>query len=147
DEKNINTKLIAYVIMDPNVKQLRKENEILTEQDIKEYMAKKLQQYMIPNNIVFLEKLPLTPNGKVDRRSLPEPDRVRPDMDSVKYKPPSTPIQKQIAEIWKQLLNLEQVGIHDNFFELGGHSLLATQLVSRLRSKEINLDIPLRLIF
>ena len=59
---------------------------------------------------------------------------------------PENETEKTIAEIWQQLLGIQQVGLHDNFFELGGHSLLATQLISRLR-KAFGVELPLRTMF
>ena len=89
--------------------------------------------------------LPLTPNGKLDRRALPAPDPLRSDQGHV-YVAPRNHLEQQIADIWKDVLGLEQVGIHDNFFDLGGHSLLATQVVSRLRTT-FNIELPLRSLF
>ena len=70
---------------------------------------------------------------------------ARPDL-SVAYTPPSTDLEREIAEIWSQLLGISGVGLHDNFFELGGHSLLATLLISRLR-ESCGVQVPLRAIF
>jgi hypothetical protein len=60
---------------------------------------------------------------------------------------PSTPVEKQVAQIWAEALHLEQVGLHDNFFALGGHSLLATQISFRLHLAFPHVDLPLRLFF
>ena len=111
---------------------------------LREFVKEKLPEYMIPSAFVTLERLPLTPNGKVDRKALPAPDQRPEDLSS--YVAPTTPIQQHLVEIWRQLLGLQQVGIHDNFFELGGHSLLATQLVSRIRAVE-GVEIPLKVVF
>jgi hypothetical protein len=98
---------------------------------------------MVPSAFVPLEALPLTPNGKVDRRALPEPDAR---LETSEFVPPTTPVEKALAEIWCELLELKQVGIHDNFFDLGGHSLVATQLISRLgRLSEV--EVTLRDLF
>jgi len=105
----------------------------------------KLPEYMIPAAFVLLDALPLTPNGKVDRQALPALDpslAVR----SQHYVAPRSPIERQVAEIWCEVLGLKQVGVHDNFFELGGHSLLATQVVSRIRST-FEVELPLRVLF
>jgi acyl carrier protein len=87
----------------------------------------------------------LNSNGKIDRTNLPTPDKSLLDQ-SVTFVTPRTSIEKLIADIWSQLLGLEQVSIHDNFFELGGHSLLATQVVSRLR-QTFSEEIPVRSLF
>jgi acyl carrier protein len=80
---------------------------------------------------VFLDALPQTPSGKVDRKSLPLPSQERPELVN-EFITPRTPIEKTIADIWRNLLKIERVGIYDNFFELGGHSLLATRLINRV---------------
>ncbi|MBO0798422.1 MAG: AMP-binding protein, partial [Blastocatellia bacterium] len=102
-------------------------------------------EYMTPSAFLLLDKLPLTPNGKVDRRALPKPDGNVSDREGVLMAPRS-PVEEILAEIWTEVLGLEQVGVHDNFFELGGHSLLATQVISRLRDA-FQVDLPVRRIF
>ena len=87
---------------------------------------------MMPSMLIPLEALPLTPNGKIDRRSLPVPSSDRPQL-SVDYESPKTSTEQIIAEVWRQLLQLDEIGIHDNFFDLGGHSLLLVQVHSQLR--------------
>ncbi len=129
-------RLVAYVVAHqdctPTISELR------------QFLKAKLPDYMLPNAIVILESLPLTPNGKVDRRALPAPDLHSERKD--KYVAPRTPIEEMLAQIWAQVLKVEQVGIDDNFFELGGHSLLATQLVSRIRNI-FKVELPLRELF
>ena len=87
---------------------------------------------MVPSTFVTLKALPLTPNGKVNRNALPEPDDHRPELEA-NYEPPRTEVEQTIANIWRQVLHLEKVGIHDNFFDLGGHSLLLVQIHAKLR--------------
>ena len=62
------------------------------------------------------------------------------------YVAPRNSLEELVAGVWREVLKLEQVGVHDNFFELGGHSLLATQVVARL-AKLLKLDLPLRRFF
>jgi len=97
---------------------------------LRDYLQEKLPEYMVPAVFVMLESLPLTPNGKVDRKALPAPDRDRPELEEA-FAAPSTAIEKIMAEIWAQVLGLEQVGIDDNFFELGGDSILSIQVISK----------------
>jgi acyl carrier protein len=87
---------------------------------------------MIPTRFVTLEKLPLTPNGKIDRAALPAPEKMRPALPE-EFIAPKTPVENLIAEIWCEVLDIDQVGLNDNFFKLGGHSLLATKVATRLR--------------
>ncbi|WP_416809160.1 condensation domain-containing protein, partial [Bacillus thuringiensis] len=108
------------------------------------YLKGKLPEYMVPSTLVYLETFPLTPNGKIDYSSLPMPQSTDYILDD--YTPPSSLIEKSVAEIWKDVLRIENLGIHNNFFELGGHSLLATQVISRI-NKEMNINLPLRVLF
>ncbi|MGO4775911.1 condensation domain-containing protein, partial [Lysobacter sp. 2RAB21] len=93
---------------------------------------------------VALERLPLTPNGKLDRRALPAPEgeayaqRV--------YAAPQGPLETAIAQIWAELLQIEQVGREDHFFDLGGHSLLALQMTARLQQR-LDLEVALSDLF
>ncbi|MFF2911265.1 amino acid adenylation domain-containing protein [Paenibacillus sp. NPDC057934] len=103
----------------------------LTVRAVREYLSHKLPDYMIPSHLVLLDVLPVTSNGKVDRRALPEPDEYL--NTGVEYAPPTTDLEKQILEIWCELLGSNRIGINDNFFELGGHSLKATQLMAIIR--------------
>ena len=112
---------------------------------LRSYLQAKLPEYMVPSAFVMLERLPLTPNGKVDRRALPAPETARPSL-SDQYVLPRTPVERQLAQIWGEVLGLPEVGVHDNFFELGGHSLLATQVVSRIRTT-FAVELPLRVLF
>ncbi|WP_138500711.1 non-ribosomal peptide synthetase, partial [Nostoc sp. PA-18-2419] len=116
--------LIAYLVP--------QKEQILAINQLRGFLESKLPSYMIPGAFVFLEALPLTPNGKVDRKELPTPDTARPDLEAV-YQSPQTEIEKTIANIWQEILNIENIGIDDNFFELGGHSLLLIQVHNKLR--------------
>jgi len=113
--------------------------------DLRSALQRKLPDYMVPSVFVFLDTLPLTPNGKLDRKALPAPDHSRPELENT-FTAPRTPVETRLANIWAEVLKLDQVGIHDNFFHLGGHSLLATQVVSRIRAV-MDIDLPLRRIF
>jgi amino acid adenylation domain-containing protein/FkbM family methyltransferase len=121
------------------------EHTFLSGAEIREFLAKRLPEYMVPSAYVLLESLPLTANGKIDTKTLPEPDAVRPDLHD-RYVPPRTPTEKSLARIWSDLLRVDDIGIHDNFFDLGGHSLLATQVISRLRDA-FKIELPLRSLF
>jgi len=110
---------------------------------LRQHLAQTLPGYMIPNHFVVLEQLPLTPNGKIDRKRLPAPS-VTPQ--SAHGALPGTAMEKAVADIWQQVLKLENIGITDNFFELGGHSILATQVVSRLR-KTLQVELSVRALF
>lgn len=93
-----------------------------------------LPPYMIPSAFVHLEKFPLTPNAKLDRKALPAPAGKRPLLAQA-FIAPRTPTEKQLAECWCDLLQLELVGIDDSFFDLGGNSLAAIRMVSRYHER------------
>lgn len=129
--------LVAYVVPNqqaaPSISELR------------DHLKEKLPEYMIPSVFVMLDSLPLTPSGKVDRNALPAADGTRPNPahESVG---PRTEIEDLVAQVWREVLKLDRIGVHDNFFELGGHSLLATRVVARLRNN-FSIDLALRKLF
>ena len=96
------------------------------------FLKEKLPEYMVPSVFVKLEALPLTPNGKVDRRALPRPEAVRPELEAPCIMP-KTDAEHAVAAAWRAVLQLERVGTHDNFFELGGHSLRLAQVHRKLQ--------------
>lgn len=98
---------------------------------LKAHLASVLPDHMVPAAFVFVPHLPLTVNGKLDRAALPEPDRSRPDT-AAPYCAPRSALERQLAEIVADVLQIDQVGIDDNFFDLGGNSLLMAELHRRL---------------
>jgi amino acid adenylation domain-containing protein len=113
--------------------------------ELRAHLRGKLPEYMVPSYFHFLDKLPLTPNGKIDRRALPAPDRLH-SAAAVSRSAPSNLIEEQLAQIWKDVLAIEHVGVNDNFFEIGGHSLLATRVMSRL-CETFKVNMPLSYFF
>jgi len=111
---------------------------------LREYLAAKLPDYMIPAYFVKLETVPLTPTGKVDRKSL--------DAHGTKlgagttYIPPGNQTEKILTETWKRVLKLEKIGIDDNFFDLGGNSMDVISLNDELK-KTFQKNIPVTAIF
>jgi amino acid adenylation domain-containing protein len=97
--------------------------------ELRGFLKTKLPDYMVPAVFVTLESLPLTPSGKLDRRALPEPDHLRPELEQ-EFVAPRTERERILAEIWADVLGVEQVGIYDNFFDLGGDSIRAIQVLS-----------------
>ncbi|NGZ77570.1 non-ribosomal peptide synthetase [Saccharibacillus alkalitolerans] len=103
-------------------------------QELRRHLADRLPDYMIPSYFVHLDVMPLTPNGKIDRRALPEPQPG--EMESgTEYAAPQSETECRIAEVWRNVLGTERIGLHDNFFELGGHSLKAAVMVARLQEQ------------
>jgi amino acid adenylation domain-containing protein len=109
--------------------------------DLRRLLAARLPEHMIPAFFIMLDALPLTANGKLDRRALPPPDGMRPEIE-VPFVPARSAAERGIAALWREVLGLETVGVHDNFFDLGGHSLLLLRLHGRMREQtgaELNL--------
>ncbi|WP_127960378.1 non-ribosomal peptide synthetase, partial [Serratia microhaemolytica] len=115
--------LVAYLMVN--------QGESLNSAELRDYLAQRLPEYMLPAVYVPITELPLTPNGKLDKRALPAPDQQA--FAHAEYVAPEGQIEQQLAAIWCQLLAVEQVSRHDNFFALGGHSLLAVRLCSRVQ--------------
>ncbi|MCP4152637.1 MAG: amino acid adenylation domain-containing protein, partial [bacterium] len=113
-------------------------------------LMQQLPEYMIPTQIVFLEKIPLNASGKPDRHALPEP---RPEKGE-NYVPPGNKTEEKLAEIWAGVLEVSadepgentKMGVEDDFFQLGGHSLKATILTAKIH-KEFDIKVPLAEIF
>ncbi|MBT2748499.1 MULTISPECIES: non-ribosomal peptide synthetase [unclassified Lysobacter] len=124
-------RLVAYVVMEPDVE--------LSVVFLRDALSKDLAEYMVPSAFVALESLPLTPNGKLDRKALPAPDQGA--VLSRAFEAPQGEIEIAIAEVWQDLLGLERVGRNDHFFELGGHSLLVIGLIERLRQRGFSTDV------
>jgi hypothetical protein len=99
---------------------------------------------MVPAALVVLDEVPLKVSGKIDVEALPAPDPAQQLQAS--YVAPRTPVEQMLAEVFAQVLEVNQVGIFDNFFDLGGHSLLATLLTSRIR-EAFNVELPVITIF
>ncbi|HYY43386.1 MAG TPA: condensation domain-containing protein, partial [Pyrinomonadaceae bacterium] len=113
--------------------------------ELRQHLAARLPEYMLPGTFVMLDALPLTPNGKVDRKALPTPARDG-AAPGTAYSAPRTPVEEVLAGLWAGVLGVARVGVDENFFDLGGHSLLAAQLIARVRAS-FNVELPLRSIF
>jgi amino acid adenylation domain-containing protein len=126
-------RLVAYVIPRPGA--------VVDPRELQQFAMQSIPAYMAPSAIVTLEKFPLTPNGKIDRSALPSPIAER-----RVAAPPRNLHERELADIWSELLGAGAIGIDDNFFELGGHSLRATQFVARI-AERFGVDIALRTVF
>jgi amino acid adenylation domain-containing protein/non-ribosomal peptide synthase protein (TIGR01720 family) len=123
---------------------------VITEKEFKtpvlrDYLAAQLPYYMIPSYFLKIDKIPLTGNGKIDREALPAPGGNRPQLGTA-YKAPDTHLEKLVSNTWKEILNLDRVGVEDNFFDLGGNSLKIITVVNRLK-EALKRDIPVVTLF
>jgi acyl carrier protein len=134
ENNNGNTHLVGYVVA----------NGHFNKEAITKYLKSNLPEYMVPAIWVELEKLPLLPNGKLNKNALPQPDIS--SLLKHQFVAPVTETEMKMAEIWQELLGIDQVGIHDNFFELGGHSILIMKMVSSIK-KSFGLTVPIHVVF
>ncbi|MCP4156321.1 MAG: AMP-binding protein, partial [bacterium] len=121
-----------------------KRQEPVSASQLRDNLSEELPDYMIPSYFVRMQTLPLTPNGKVDRKSLPEPGETA--LLTADYQAPTHETEKKLAQIWREVLGLKQIGINDNFFEIGGHSLRAINVISKIK-KIFQVDLPLPVLF
>ena len=106
--------------------------------DIKEEIKKCLPEYMIPAKFMIMESFPLTDNGKIDKKSLPE---IKEIIDS-NYVEATNPLEEELVDLWRELLDMDKIGIDDGFIEVGGHSLIATKMVYKI-NELYNIDLSL----
>ncbi|HEV7668113.1 MAG TPA: condensation domain-containing protein [Thermoanaerobaculia bacterium] len=119
-------RLVAYFVVPPGAPEPAAE-------ELGEFLRARLPEYMVPSLWMALDRLPLTPNGKIDRRALPAPRAA--STAAAEYVAPKTETERTIAEVWREVLNLDRVGRHDKFFALGGHSLLLVRAHGRLAER------------
>ena len=133
-------RLVAYLVP---TKDARATSEEIDLRELRQRLAARLPDYMIPAAFVVLDALPLTLNGKLDRKALPAPDGSG---LADGYVAPATPEQILLCDLVAELLGLERVGLADNFFHLGGNSLMATRLAAQIRVR-LGRELPIRTIF
>lgn len=122
--------LVAYVVFASKMH--------VPQSELRGFLEQKLPAYMIPSAFVFLETLPLKAAGKVDLDALPVPEKKLSDGDRT-FVAAQTPVEKQLAEIWCEVLDLDRVGLDDNFFEVGGDSILSIRIIARAQAVGIRL--------
>jgi amino acid adenylation domain-containing protein len=117
------SRLIAYVVYKPEY--------VFSTEELRAELRKTLPEWKVPTRFISLPSMPLTPTGKIDRQSLPPLDEPLSDGD-FDFAEPGSLAEQKLADIWRDLLGRQHIGIHDNFFDVGGHSLLAAQLFARI---------------
>lgn len=103
------------------------------------YLREHVPDYMVPSIFVILDAFPLSPNGKIDFQALPDPSPRRP-LSRTGFVAPRTELERLMATIWQEVLQIDQVGLHDNFFDLGGDSIVSIQVVSRLNQYGLSIS-------
>jgi amino acid adenylation domain-containing protein len=131
-------KIIAYLTADDGHAPIAAE--------LRRFLRARLPDHIVPSNYVVLEKLPVLPSGKIDRRALPSIETTHALNGLGHYAAPQNDVEQSLADIFREVLKVPQVGREDNFFDLGGHSLLAVQVISRIR-RVLDVEISVRGIF
>lgn len=115
--------LLAYVTpVEPN--------GAMTQAELLAYLGQQLPAHSIPDRVFVLDRFPITANEKIDVGALPLPGRY--EGREPHGRRPATPSERALAEIWMELLDLDDVGVDEDFFDLGGHSLAAARVVARI---------------
>jgi natural product biosynthesis luciferase-like monooxygenase protein len=128
-------RLVAYVLTQEGAKG----------GELRGFLKQRLPEYMMPAAFVMMNRMPLLPSGKLNRKALPVPSSLRPELPSL-YVAPQSEMERIIAGVWQEALQLERVGTQDNFFDLGGHSLLMAQVHTKLR-EALRTDMPVIELF
>lgn len=135
-ERGFDNQIVAYVVS---------QNDLSIEQaetfrkELSTKLSRRFPSFMVPAVIEFLDELPLSNTGKIDRSALPKPEKTISSLSEADL--PRDEIEFALLKIWKDLLDLEQLGIHDIFFEVGGDSLIAVQLLSVVNN-QFATDLP-----
>lgn len=130
------TRILAYLTL--------KDSAAHSDKNLRVFLKEVLPEYMVPAHLIELAAFPLTPNEKIDRKALPNPESLAPDIAAVTA--PQRPSEKLISEVWCSVLQRSTVNIDDNFFDIGGHSLLLTRVNEELQ-RQLQRDISLIHLF
>jgi acyl carrier protein len=126
--------LCAYIVAETTI----------SSSDLREFLAKELPEFMIPSVFMQIDSIPLTPSGKVNRKALEKMGRQL--QLGTTYVAPQDDFEKNIADIWKEVLSVQKVGIHDNYFDLGGNSFNIIHISTRLK-ENMGVEIPVIELF
>ncbi|HEU0053483.1 MAG TPA: non-ribosomal peptide synthetase, partial [Longimicrobium sp.] len=119
-------RLVAYLVASAG-------HEVPPPAELRAFLKERLPDFMVPAIYVALEHLPLSPNGKVDRMRLPDPRQVEAAAPEARAEPRSV-LERSLAKLWEEVLEISSVGMDDNFFEIGGHSLLVGRMQERVKA-------------
>lgn len=101
-------------------------------------LARSLPRHMLPSTLTWMERFPMLPNGKLDRRAFPVPQKMS---IPTSFQPPSSEVENKLAAIWKEVLELNDVGVQDNFYDLGGTSLQGFMIFARI-AERLHITLP-----
>ncbi|NEC09402.1 non-ribosomal peptide synthetase, partial [Streptomyces sp. SID7909] len=132
-------RLVAYVVAAPD-------RVPPTPQALRDHLARSLPAAALPDAYVALDAMPLTPNGKLDRAALPEPPRERVTGESPVEDAGDEGVTATVLAIWREVLDLDDLGPDEDLFDLGGHSLTITAIAGRIH-KEYGVAVPFDVFF
>jgi len=118
-------RLVAYFVAEPGA--------AVSPQELSGYLSEKLAPWMRPSLYLAIPAFPLTPHGKVDYARLPAPVFGSASAEADSKPDPGSDLEREVGEVWRQVLGAEHVGLDDNFFDIGGTSLLLVQVHGRLQ--------------
>ncbi|MDH5539181.1 MAG: amino acid adenylation domain-containing protein [Rhizobacter sp.] len=125
EDKPGDRRLVAYIVA---------RDDLPGASELRQHLRQHMPEYMVPQHYVRLDAIPLLVNGKIDRKALPVPTDTAVIHDRA-FWVPRTDAEVAIAEIWQELLGIDQISSSDNFFDLGGHSLLAMRAVGEMHKR------------
>ncbi len=130
-------RLVAYVAVHAGGEDREAGEQCLAPdvESLRRYLQERLPAYMVPSAFVLLPELPHTPTGKLDRAALPAPPLSERPATGQPYVAPKTPLEEFLANLWRDVLRVEQIGVRDNFFALGGNSIQAAVVINRLQKQ------------
>lgn len=136
--KNDEKILVGYVTLN--------EGEVSNQQDLRNYVAEHLPEYMVPSFVVIMDEMPLNPNGKIDRKKLPDPNYEETVGEEIAESGPMDDLESKIAEVLAEILGIASVNANRKFFEMGLNSISATAFRLSL-TEALGVDIPATAIF
>lgn len=117
---------------------VRRGNAGIGERDIQDFVAARLADHKIPRRVVFVDEIPKGPTGKLQRIGLADvleiPAEV-PAPESSPLRAPTSENESAMADLWREVLRVSEIGPDDTFLQLGGDSMLAAQLIARIRDR------------
>ena len=135
--EGVDKAIVAYLVGRPDKQ--------LSASSLRDWLAARLPEYMMPARFVQVAALPININGKLDRKALAQMDGKKLETGT-EYAAPRNPLEQELVTIWESILRHQPIGIHDSFFHLGGHSLLAVALCSQINRK-LGQEMSLRWVF
>ena len=148
ERENGDRYLCAYVVIHINKDCRRgetgRDKKSIDMLEFRDYLSRRLPDYMVPSYFMQIDRIPLTPNGKIDRRALPEPELF---VDK-EYTAPGNEMEKTLVDTWSEVLSIKKnlISIDSDFFELGGHSLKVTMVISKIH-KALDIEVPVSEVF